>query len=176
MKLVNKISEEWRLFATHIDNALPAGFGDRNSSILIVLVVLIISYLLGKTFPIMFSVIWIGIPTFLLLFKLLRIKTSKNFRRVLIAIVIFQTLGVLINKGNIMEHIGSEYIQGFSIHEGVHFNDWTESEVHYDYYTSDTICGKILIVVIPRLIFLLALPIPYLTWRIGRSEIRERTL
>jgi hypothetical protein len=168
MKLFNKISEEWRLFAAHTDNALPAGFGDRNSSILIVLGVLIISYLQGKTFPIMFSAIWIGIPTLLLLFKLLRIRTSKNFRRVLIAIVIFQALGVLINKGNIMEHIGSKYIQGFSTHEGVRYNDWTESEVHYDYYTSDTIYGKILIIVIPRLIFLLALTLPYITWRIGR--------
>lgn len=172
--MIKYLQQDWELFKAHVSNTKLYQWLNRSKSggraVLPILVVVIVA-ILGRLFPIGFSIIWISIPTTLILIYLVSIKISKSVRKVMIAIVIFQSFGIYANKDEIRNFIGYNAIKGYYSHYEtvIYYDDYADYEKEVQVYECDHWTGRIIIEIFNWTFIPFILSISYLTWKVAHN-------
>ncbi len=188
MKITDKIKEDFLLFTKQASNTKLSKWLNKDNvsdsvvglkMILVIVGVIIISFF-GRYFPIIYSLIWILIPVFLIVTNFLNVNIFKSVRKILIAIVFFQSIGIYFCKDEIRDFIGYNGIKGYHSHyEMVPVTYFSGSEASYtegeevQIYDCDHWTGIIIIETFNYLFIPLILILPYIAWKFGQTVKKE---
>lgn len=189
MKITDKIKEDFLLFTKQASNTKFSKWLNKDNDsynitglklFILFIVGVIFTSFFGRYFPIIYSLIWILIPVFLIVTNFLNVNIFKSVRKILIAIVFIQSLGIYFFKDEIRDFIGYNGIKGYHSHyEVVPVTYHSGSEMQYtkgeevQIYDCDHWTGIIIIEIFNYLFIPLILILPYIAWKFGQTVKKD---
>ncbi len=177
---MGKLNDEYHLFLKQCGNTNLSRWAnsnvDNNGKYALVIILglasLIATGLLAKLFPIFYVSVWVFIPLWILLCRLFKLNIHKKIRKVLIGIVILQSIGIYFSRNDVVDYIGDRYISGYESWETVVIDSASDadSERRVHAWRTDTFIGDIIIRLLRTLYIVLILVIPYIAWKLGQSK------
>lgn len=179
MKLITILKKDWKLFKQQVGNTklskwVNKGYSDSIFGLkgIIILIGIVLIAISGRIYPILYSGIWIAIPILLTIVHFLRIDINKSFRKTLIAIALFQTIGIYVNKDAIQNFVGYNSIKGYESHYETVFVQYGDYDDEHEIlvYECSHWTGYLILSIfrwyffIPLISFL-----PYIAWKMGQT-------
>ena len=177
---MGRINDDYHLFLKQSGNTKLSRWANSNveSNVKYALVVflgltsIIASGLFANFFPIVYVSVWLFIPLWILFCRLFKLNIHKKIRKVLIAIVILQSVGIYFSRNDVADFIGERYISGYESWETVVLDSSSEvdSERRAHAWRTDTFIGGVIIRIVRTIYIVLIIIIPYAAWKLGQSK------